>query len=360
MSLVEIDLSFAMKLFRKLCQRENANEADATAPKPSFFRWFTKKSSVVPATVEEEQRQRNNIAEVDVVPKTEITARQALSNIQLTIHGESSRNAAHDTDEVGTKAKRGCENKFCCGIASKSHSTVENADDDESIKSFHHKNFTPNKNQAQSEASLRETIRRRQTSNLHADSKDFYIYYEPAIDYGRLEVPDSIYPSIMNWPSINFGDVFETKKCKKQPSYDLLSSIEHQLDPSKYNIFECILFNCQYHSEQDSLGSGCRQSYKIEDYNDDNRSTPMDFDTKTIKEFYRLNELSDILVHYHDVMVEASNSFERAKKGFFGFMSWLLYKGKEIKEHHKIKNKRSWLGNTSIKSPVGSKYKTRR
>lgn len=360
-----------MKLFKKLYQKENANEADAptapsSIPKSSFFRWFTKKSSAVAATVEEGQKHKNNIAEIEFVPKTEITgSRQALSNIQLTFHGESSgvsRNSTRDNnDEVDTKAKRGCENRFCCGVVTKSRSTIEeneNADDgdDESIKSFHHKNFTLYKSQSQSEASLHETNSRR-SSNLHVDSsKDFYICYEPAIDYGRLEVPGSDYPSVMDWPSINYGDFIEVKKKKKKPSYDIFSSIEHQLDESKYNILNCMLFNCQYHHYYDSLGSGCRPSWKLEDYNDDYKNTPMDHDTKTIKEFYRLNELSDILVHYHDVIVEASHSFGRMKEGIIGFMSWLVFKGKEIKEHHKIKDKRSWLEKISIKSPNGSKY----
>lgn len=365
MSPVEIDLSFAMKLFRKLYQKENANGVDAPVPsKTSFFGWFTKKSSVVAATVEEEQKQilnNNNItSEIEFLPRTEISASQARSNIQLTFHGESSGvngNTPRDNDEVETNAKRGCENKFCCGIVSKSRSTGENADDgdDESIKSSHHKNITLNKKQSQSEGSLHETISRR-SSNLHDDSKDFYICYEPAIDYGRLEVPDSVYPSIMEWPSINYGDYVEVKKKQEPPNYDLFSSIEHQLDESKYNILNCMLFNCQYHRERESLGSGCRPSWKMQDYNDDHKNTPMDHDTKTIKEFYRLNELSDILVHYHDVIVEASHSFGRIKEGLVGFMSWLLFKGKEIKEHHKIKDKRSWIENISIKSRNGSKY----
>lgn len=366
-----------MNLFKKLSQRENdadtaATDSITTSSKMNIFNWlFTKVKKVMAdedtatATVENESGQKNvALPEIEFVPKTEITAsRQALSNIQLTFHsgggggGESSGSKRYhdDNDEVvENKGKRGCENKFCCGVVlSRSHSTLENADegdDDESIKSFSHKkNFTPNKNHSQSDNDeiKHETISRRSRSiNLHDadDDKDFYIYYEPSIDYGIMEVSDLIYPSIMKC-----GNVVDLKQQRKKPlNYELLSHIEYQLDQSKYNIMNCMLFNCQYHHQRDTLGSGCRPSWKIEDYNDDNKSTPMSHDTKTIKEFYRLNELSDILVHYHDVVVEASHSVGRMKEGVFGFISWLVFKGKEIKEHHKIKEKRSWIRNIPL------------
>lgn len=381
-----------MRLFKKSSQKENDNGANQQAPeiqpemksKSSIFSWFKKLINVAEkaATVEnvEEKPCEKNIAlaEIEFVPKTEITAsRQALSNIQLTLYGETSGTSSGIApraidDEVGKNTiNRGCENKFCCGVFLRSHSTPsdeQEEDDDDSIKSFNHEHFTLNKNQSQSELNKQETISRRiKSNNLRDDDyygdKDFYICYEPAIDYGRLEVPDSIYPSVMDWPSIKYGnflDVSKPKKIKKnKPTqiYDVLSSIEHNLDPSKYNLWECVVFNCQYHHIHENLGSGCRPQWKVDDYKDNGLNIPMSDDTRTIKEFYRINELGDILLHYHDIfMDDVSHSIGRVKKGFFGLLSWMVFKGKEIKEHHKIKEKRSWLSYFPLRSLNDSEY----
>jgi hypothetical protein len=220
---------------------------------------------------------------------------------------------------------------------------LERADNgDESIKSFQRKNFTPNS----SDNHQHETLSRR-SSRLYDDRKNFFICYEPAIDYGRLEVPDSIFPSVINWPSINYGDIVEITEEKKPTNYEVLSSIEHNLDQSKYNILNCMLFNHDYQHEHKSLGSGCRPTWKIEDFDDDNNNTPMHRDTKAIKEFYRLSELDDILLHYNDIAIEASHTVGRMKEGFVGFVSWLVFKSKEIKEKHKVAHKPSWLRNIS-------------
>lgn len=326
-----------MNLFKKLSLLGSDSGKQVKEMKKSkFLSWFSK-STEVEATAEDECKHSQNLSEL--VPNSKISAtRQVYSNIQLTLHGESSRSSecARD-DEVGGIANRECENEFCCGGMSKSHSHLKHADKgDESIKSSQRKNFTPN--------SEHETLSRR-SSRLYDDRKNFFICYEPAIDYGRLEVPDSFFPSVINWPSINYGDIIEISEERHSTNYEVISSIEHNLDQSKYNIFKCMLFNHDYKHEHQSLGSGCRPEWKVEDFDDDNNNTPMDRDTKAIKEFYRLSELDDILIHYNDVAVEASHTVGRMKEGFFGLISWLVFKGKEIKEkeQHKVNHKPSWL-----------------
>lgn len=319
-----------MRLFKKLSlgdPDDNDGIASKGAKKFNFFSWFTKSTEY---TASAEHDCKYGLALSELVPKAKISAsssQQVSSSVQQ--HKESNTFSRDD---------------FCCGVISKSHSLLEHADkDDESIKSFQRKKFTPNKDQ-------HETLSRR-SSRLYDDRKNFYICYEPAIDYGRLEVPDSIFPSVMNWPS-NYGDIVDMSE---KTNYKVLSNIEHNLDQSKYNILNCMLFNHDYQHEYQSLGSGCRPAYKVEDFDDDNNSTPMDLDTKNIKLFYRLSELDDILLHYNDIAIEASYSVGRME-GFLGLMSWLVFKGKEIKEKHKEKHKVSWLRNIASKLLGSSKY----
>lgn len=325
-----------MRLFRRSSRQEDVAKIETKEVKKSaFFSWAK-------STAEEECDHSQSLSEL--VPNAKISAsRQLYSNIQLEI-GESSE-CSRDDDEVGRIPSRECENEFCCGVVSKSHSHFEHADNgDESIKSFQRKNFTPNN----CNDNHHETLRRR-SSRLFDDRKNFFICYEPAIDYGRLEVPDSMFPSVMNWPSINYGDIIEINEENKQPNYEVQHSIEENLDQSKYNILNCRLFNHDYQHEYKSLGSGCRPAWKVEDFDDDNNNTPMNRDTKAIKEFYRLSELDDILLHYNDIAIEASHTVGRMKEGFFGFISWLVFKSKEIKEKHKVAHKPSWLRNISSK-----------
>lgn len=327
-----------MRLFRKSYQNGYDKGIEASEKKRStFFSWLSK------STVGQECNHGQILIMSELVPNAKISvSRQVSSNIQLALHGESS-DSARVNDEVDTIVNRECRNEFSCGIVSKSHSHLEHTDkSDESIKSFQHKNFTPNS----SDNHHHETLSRR-SSRLFEERKNFYICYEQAIDYGRLEVPDSMFPSIMDWPSINHGDIIEISEQKKPTNYELLSSIEHNLDQSKYNIRNCMLFNHDYKHEYKTLGSGCRPAWKLEDFDDDNNNTPMDRDTKAIKEFYRLSELDDILLHYNDIAIEASQTVGRMKDSFFGFMSWLVFKSKEIKEKHKVTDKPSWLHSIS-------------
>lgn len=323
-----------MRLFKKSSQNGDVKDTEMKEVKKStFFSWLAR------STAEVECNHRQSLTVSELVPNAKISAsRQVYSNIQLALHGESS-DSTRDDDEVGRIASLECDNEFCCGVVSKSHSHLERADNgDESIKTFKRKKVTPNSNH--------ETLSRR-SSRLFDDRKNFFICYEPAIDYGRLEVPDSIFPSVMNYPSIKYGDIIEISEEKKPTNYEVLSSIEHNLDQSKYNLLNCMLFNHDYQHEHKSLGSGCRPAWKVEDFDDDNNNTPMDRDTKAIKEFYRLSELDDILLHYNDIAIEASHTVGRMKEGFFGFISWLVFKSKEIKEKHKVAHKPSWLRNIS-------------
>lgn len=356
-----------MRLFKKPSQKEDDQKVDSImkpASKVNFFNWFAKltKSKLKPAAITaaaatDEPRHKETqtlaLSEIEFVPRTEITAsRQVLDNIELVLHGESSRSVGGGETSTAdpstnTKQKRGCKNKFCCGIVSRSQSHLESADDgddDESVKS------SPNKG---------KTASRRTSSS--DDSKKFYIFHPPAVDYARLEVPDSSFPGMidsLSLPMINRNDLYELTREVTQPNYEVISSIEHNLDPRKYNIVNCMAFNAKYKHEHDPPGSGCRPEWKFEDYNDDKKNTPADRDTRAIKEFYRLNEVCDILLHFHDVMVEeATHSIEGFQDGISDLFSWLVYRGKEIKEK-KHNSTLTWMRTVTrkLKYKVCSKY----
>lgn len=356
MSPVKTEKLSTMRLFKKPSPKGDDKESDSSSLKPAsnvnFFNWFTKftkpKPKVVEAATDESRHKETQtlaINEIEIVPKTEITAsRQVLNNIELVLQGESSGAKSGKTEKTDTSVKQVCKNKFCCGIVSRSQSHLESADDgddDDSVKTY-----SPNKDN-------RETTSRR-TSSSDDDNKKFYIFHPPAVDYSKLEVPDSSFPSIidsLSLPTINQNDMYELTKEIKQPNYQVLSSIEHNLDPSKYNILKCHTFNAKYRQIYNPLGSGCRPDWKIQDYNDDKKSTRMSFDTRAIKEFHRLNEISDILLHFHDVMVEeTTKSIESYKEGIMDRLSWLMFRGKEIKEkEHETKDTFTWIRNVSSK-----------
>lgn len=328
-----------MKWFKKSSHSDSEDKTlkEKNGKSKTRLKWFSRNShnNSNSATADEISN------EIDIVPRTEISAsRQALDNITLVLNanGESS-------GEVGITRKYrdntvSCDNKYCCGAGDESHSHIKNADHvDESIKNF---KTTHDDN---------DKCARRQSTKLNDECKNLYVRREPIVDYGKLEVPDSMYPSIIDWPSINFQDEkFENSEYNKKPlNYKVLSDIEHKVEASTYNIVNCMLFNYDYRRDYETLGSGCRKEWKLEDFDDDNKSTPMNEDTKTIKEFYRLSELNDVLLHYHEIIiVEASQTIEcmRFKEGFFDFLSWLIFKGKEINEKHKVKKgKCLWLRN---------------
>lgn len=328
----------AMMWFRKSFSKRDASPSNSSSSNV-VMRWFKRSTVATPPL----QR------EVDVVPRTEITAsRQTLNNISLALNGAESSGEAS-----GEKAVSPCKN--CCDV----HVESERADNDESIKcSKNSKSPLIDKLRAADSARSiddngTETECRRPIGNVK--NRDYIIFFDPCVDYGRLECPDSHYPSLVDIPhhgryvqlktkqqrnrSSNF-DLFATidkletvEKDKSELNYKLLSDIERRLDASKYNLFNCRVYNNEYRKL-----SGCDENRPLEDFNDDAKSTRMNDDTRTIKEFYRLSIESDVLIHYQDVTVETGQAFESYSRSFLNFFTWLLLKGKEITEERKAKD----------------------
>jgi hypothetical protein len=304
-----------MNWFKKSSPKDSASSSPKSNSPKMRFKWFTR--SKAGATAE-------NVAtampqEIDIVPRTEISAsRQALDNITLALsahRGESSGESGLTRKCHESISKKGCENKYCCDVESHSHSPSA---DNEAIRNNH--------------PATTKTSEQRKISFTLADDEVRHAF---AVDDSKkkLEVPDPKEPSVVECPSINHPQVDDVK----QRNYRIISDIEYKLEQSNFTLRQCSFFNHEYRKEYESLGSGCRPEWKLEDFNDDTKSTRMDEDTRVIKEFYRLSELNDILVHYHDIIIEASCTVECVREGFVGFVTWLVLKGKEMKEKHKVK-----------------------
>jgi hypothetical protein len=117
---------------------------------------------------------------------------------------------------------------------------------------------------------------------------------------------------------------------------------ENYLDQNIYNLSYCQVFNAEYKKRFGDLGSGCRRVYQIEsDFEADGR--PMHNDTKTIRVFYRLSKLDDILLHYFNINVSICQRVDLARNGFFGMCEWLIYRGKEMTEFDKVKKRCAFM-----------------
>lgn len=331
----------AIKWFRKSFSKRDESPSKSFSSN-KIMRWFTR------STVATSPLQR----EVDVVPKTEITAsRQTLNNINLALNSaESSGETSGNLHEKGVSSS-----KYCCD----EHVESERADNDESIKcSKNSKSPLIDKLCAADSARSiddNETECRRPIGNVK--NRDYIIFLDPCVDYGRLECPDSHFPSLVDIPTAHHGryvqlknnqqrhyssnyDLFTTidkletiEKDKSELNYKLLSDIERRLDASKYNLFNCRAYNKEYRKI-----SGCDEIWPLEDFNDDAKSTRMNEDTRTIKEYFRLSIESDVLIHFQDLKVETGQAVESHSRGFLNFFTWLLLRGKEITEEHKTKD----------------------
>lgn len=328
-----------MQWFRKSSSKRDASPSNSSNV---IMRWFRR------STVATSPLQR----EVDVVPRTEIAAsRQTLNNINLALNGAESPGETSGSSH----GKVVSSNKNCCDVH------IERADNDESIKCLKNSK-SPLIDKLRAADSARsiddnesETECRRPIGNVK--NRDYIVFLDPCVDYGRLECPDSHYPSLVDFPTVHHGryvqlktkqqrnysnnyDLFTTsdkletvEKHKSELNYKLLSDIERRLDASKYNLINCRVYNSEYRKV-----SGCVANWPLEDFNDDAKSTRMNEDTRTIKEFYRLSIESDVLIHYQDVKVETGQAIESYSRSFLNFLTWLSLKGKEITEEHKAKD----------------------
>lgn len=357
-----------MKWFRRSSPKRDASPSKSPST-PTMFRWFRR------STVERRENPSQLKSEIDVVPRTEITAsRQALDNINVALHaGESSGATSKTTGEgLDQETRSACINQYCCGL--KIHSEQDDNGEDESIKNYKNcKSFIDNLRAADNnahafeESFAIETSRRRlSTDTKYVKNHDYIIFFDPCFDYGMRECPDSMYPSVIDAPAVRYGkyvqlktrqqrqyscsyDIFTSSDTlnsdgidKSSLNYRLLSNVEKQLDSASFNLLNCHIFNTTCRRIQSIYGTIDDESSMHEDFNDDNKSTRMSGDTRIIKEFYRLSLESHILIHFYDIKIERGRSVEPHPKKFFNFLNWITLKGKEITEEQKIEGA-SWI-----------------
>lgn len=359
--------AFAMSWFKKLLQKKDARQSKSEPATTTMFKWW-KKSPIA----EDEQSAGPPLQrEIDVVPKTEIQAsRQTLNNINLTF-GESS---SVDANNKGKHSENSaCTNKYCCDTRiNVQPDEVINNGDDESIKNHRNSKATlsdnlraADNNEHAPESIFDETVCRPSKAVKNAE---YIIHFDPYADYGRLECPDSAYPSTIDFPSVRYGRYVELKSRKDRNysdnydlftksdsiksifdkatiNYRLLSNVEKNIDESKHNLLKCRIYNHEYDEIRAKLGLKYASKWRLEDFNDDNKSTRMSADTRTIKEFFRLSNDNNILVHYEDIDVQTGRLEEEekpnVKEDFIDFIVRIFIKGKEITERHTAKS--SWI-----------------
>lgn len=359
-----------MQWFKKLLQKKDENQS-----KSSAMKWF--KRSTAGREVEQEEAPLRN--EIDVVPRTEIfsASRQALENINIVLKaGESSGEPSKKYQDKIDNNKTGCSNKYCCGIPADDDDDSIHAEpatkkgDDESIRNHKNSKTTfienlraaDNNTHASKGSSVNANATKcRRPSKVIKHVKNS-VHFQPCVDYGRLECPDSFYPSVPDYCGkyvelkskrqrhyCESCDLFTTSDKPKSAendksplNYRLLSNVEKRLDESEYNLRNCKIYNEVWRQIQRQLRYNVNNQWILEDFNDDNLSTRMSEDTRAIKEFYRLSIENHLLVHFHNIKVETGLAYESQPRKFLNFLAWIALKGKEITEEHKI-SETSWI-----------------
>lgn len=301
--------------------------------------------------------------EIDVVPRTEITAsRQTLENINIALSAGESSGETSEKKIEGLNENGKCGNKFCCGGVA----DCDNADAARHCKT--------------SKLNLTDTLRAAD-NNAHASrgslpdatvhrpcpvprNDDYIEYYDAYVDNGRLEVPDSVFPSVNGRSDVRFAPFVELKSRRERnvsetsdlfnntdrikiPSdktplnYELLSNVERNIDGSRFNLYNCRAYNDECRAIDRLLGTNRMVDWQPEDFNDDGKSTRMSNDTRTVKEFFRLSIDGHILIHFHDICVHVGATEVSVSRKFLDFCTRMLLRGKEITEKHKVH--RSWI-----------------
>lgn len=338
-----------MKWFKKSSLEKDVSQSQSnldSQSKKEKFTWFRKQRNT-----QNDKTSSQLLNEIDVVPKTEIQiSRQALSNISIALGGESSGESSKKYRGESTNDKKECDNKYCCAVIQpKDNFKGEN----ETIKDHENINDLQDAyNSAHSYNELQTAIEnQRRNKNLINDKHDNFTHQLIApVDKSNSECSDLMLPAtLMELPSINNDlknsfETFDDSAAKRNEDYLLQSNIEQNLDDRKFNLKNCMKFNIEYGWNRTSLGSGCRPKWEIEDCDDDKHNTPMHYDTKAVKEFYRLSELDDILIHFHEIDTADDAEEEVTLTGIIKYLVWFFMKGKEIDENHLVKEKKtSWL-----------------
>ncbi|CRK92539.1 CLUMA_CG006082, isoform A [Clunio marinus] len=336
----------------------NASQVEASASTKTsekinpIIKWFKQlKNDKKEENGDESQQLRQ---EIDVVPKTELSAsRQTLNNINIALQvgessGESSAKYVGDEHEKTTC----CNNKYCCANEEGNDENDEDISisDDfnlESIKTL--KTTTtpsivenlrlPTDNNSENSSIINETDCRPGAEALNyafegdeEKTQGKYVCLKKKHERFHSDNSD-LFTTTDSLDSINDHSTL---------NYELLSSIEKRLDSSEYNITNCQIYNDNVKRIREMMSEPPTNDWICEDFNDDKISTRMDADTKTIKEFYRLCVRSHVLIHYLDIKVEVGESDEVYESSFENFIKWLFFRGKEMTEEHLV-NKSVWI-----------------
>lgn len=338
-----------MKWFKKSSPKKDANQSKSL----DMFEWIKRSKDVR----DDEETLSPLQREIDVVPRTELSAsRQTVENINIALSaGESS------LGEASGKKLEGLNESGDCGVID-----CDNADAAKQSKTSK-VNLTDTLRAADNNAHA--SLRSLPDATVHRPSPlpqtdDYIEYYDAYVDYGRLEVPDSVYASVNGLSGAPFApfvelksrgernvsetsDLFNNTDRIKIPTdktpldYQLLSNVEKNIDESRFNLFNCRAYNEECRAIDRVLGTNRMSEWPLEDFNDDGKSTRMSNDTRTVKEFYRLGIDGHILVHFHDISVQVGRTEATMSEKFLDFCFRLFFRAKEITEEQRVP--RNWM-----------------
>jgi len=343
-----------MKWFIRLLRKDTDEKAKST--KKRRFKLFGSKATV--EDIKEEIQLKN---EIDVVPRTEITAsRQALDNITLAsnnIYGESSGESTWKRHDKGDN-KTGCGNKYCCGIECQSHvKTADKANESITdskinkrvqikgnkleIPSF----VTTNDNEliVENAVEAENLFYRPALACLTRDHPDFDelkpIYQHVEIKpfpTDRELIEDDFYdrtiftPLTLNHPMFDESKPMYQYVDLKSRDYKLLSSIERNCINPRYNLRNCKKFNEDFHDKNDIFPENKGKiQWNFQDFDDDKKSTRMHDDTAAIKDYFKLSVCGDILIHM-DIEIHEPYKARFCDDVLFGKWQWRFFKGTEV------------------------------
>lgn len=305
--------------FKKLLPNNVTAEKAKSGKK---FIWFGSNQ----ATVEDiEQPPLRN--EIDVVPKTEITAsRQALDNITLAlnnVYGESSGECSKKRHDKKSR----CDNEYCCP---KSHSHNETAD---------------NANESITDSNINKRVKGNKLEipnwiTIYDDIEENEVVSEPFVDDTKFEEADSCYPTVLVWPTFNDPDIKKPKSNYqyvdiKARYYQVQSCLECHCNNPKYSIKNCEEINEVFRAKQKKFPDSDAH-WKLQDYNDDNKHTKMSKDTATIAEFFRLHNDRGVPqgVPYLDIKIDEPDLEQTYvyEDEFIKQLKWRFQKATELKE----------------------------
>ena len=304
--------------FKKLLQSKDTAEKEKSEKKRRF-KWFGSK-----ATVEDtEDAQLKN--EIDVVPRTEITAsRQALNNISLALnntYGESSGESTRKRHDCKTR----CDNKCCCDECHSHDKTADNANESMTDSNINKRvQIKGNKLEIPSWVSMYDDI----------------VEMEPIVEDTRIVDVNFYYPTLFLSPppivtDYNKSDLNHQYVDLKSRYYQVRSSVENKCAIPKNSIENCIKINEEFRAKKEKFPESDAH-WKLQDYNDDSKHTRMCKNTAIIAEFFRLHDDRGVPngVPYLDIEIDepdVDQTFIYENK-IFKQLKWRFLKGTELKE----------------------------